>query len=118
ASPRLEEGMRALFDDMYAFEDFGLLSKDGTIYPSFTGEASVDAREQTLRVLLDHLLARREDYRDLFTTRRTFMSPALAPVYKVAAQGPGWTPYEFPPDSPYLGLLTHVSFQALHSHPG
>jgi hypothetical protein len=64
------------------------------------------------------LLARREDYRDLFTTRQTFISPALAPIYKVAAQGPGWTPYEFPPDSPYSGLLTHVSFQALHSHPG
>jgi len=46
------------------------------------------------------------------------MSPSLAPIYKVAAQGPGWTPYEFPPDSPRAGLLTQVSFQALHSHPG
>jgi hypothetical protein len=118
ASPRLEDGVRALFDDMFEFENFALLSKDGQIYPSFTGEAAVDAREQTLRTVVYHLLARREDYRDLFTTRQTFISPALAPVYKVAAQKPGWTPYEFPPDSPYAGLLTHVSFQALHSHPG
>ncbi|MEJ1964961.1 MAG: DUF1592 domain-containing protein [Gammaproteobacteria bacterium] len=118
ASPRLEEGVRALFDDMFEFENFALLSKDGTIYPSFTGETAVDAREQTLRTVVYHLLARREDYRDLFTTRQTFISPALAPIYKVAAQGPGWTPYEFPPDSPYTGLLTQVSFQALHSHPG
>lgn len=118
ASPRLEEGVRALFDDMFEFENFGLLSKDGQIYPIFTGETAVDAREQTLRTVVHHLLAKRADYRDLFTTRETFMSPSLAPVYKVAAQGPGWTPHQFPPDSPYTGLLTHVSFQALHSHPG
>jgi uncharacterized protein DUF1592/uncharacterized protein DUF1588/uncharacterized protein DUF1585/uncharacterized protein DUF1595/uncharacterized protein DUF1587 len=118
ASPRLEDGVRALFDDMFEFENFALLSKDGQIYPSFTGETAVDAREQTLRTVIYHLLTRRQDYRDLFTTRETFISPALAPIYKVAASKPGWTPYEFPPDSPYAGLLTQVSFQALHSHPG
>lgn len=118
ASPRLEDGVRALFDDMFEFENFALLSKDGQIYPSFTGETAVDAREQTLRTVIYHLITRREDYRDLFTTRQTFISPALAPVYKVAASKPGWTAYEFPPDSPYAGLLTQVSFQALHSHPG
>lgn len=118
ASPRLEDGVRAMFDDMFEFENFGMLSKDATIYPIFTGETAVDAREQTLRTIVDQLLVRRGDYRDLFTTRQTFMSQSLATVYKVAAQGPGWTPYEFPPDSPYAGLLTQVSFQALHSHPG
>ena len=118
ASPRLEDGVRALFDDMFEFENFALLSKDGQIYPTFTGETAVDAREQTLRTVIYHLVTKREDYRDLFTTRQTFISPALAPIYKVASQGPGWTPHEFPPDSPYAGLLTQVSFQALHSHPG
>lgn len=118
ASPRLKDGVRALFDDMFEFENFGMLSKDGTIYPSFTGETAVDAREQTLRTIVDHLLTRRQDYRDLYTTRQTFMSPSLAPIYKVAAQGPGWMPHEFPADSPYQGLLTQASFQALHSHPG
>jgi hypothetical protein len=118
ASPRLEQGVRALFDYMFEFENFAMLTKDGTIYPTFTGETAVDAREQTLRTVVDHLVARRQDYRDLFTTRQTFISPALAPIYKVAAQGPGWTPYQFPEHSPYQGLLAQVSFQALHSHPG
>lgn len=118
ASPRLEDGVRALFDDMFEFENFGMLTKDGQIYPSFTGETAVDAREQTLRTVVNHLLTRRGDYRDLFTTRETVMSQSLATIYKVAAQGPGWLPYEFPPESPYAGLLTQVSFQALHSHPG
>ncbi|MEE4279946.1 MAG: DUF1592 domain-containing protein, partial [Halieaceae bacterium] len=76
ASPRLEEGMRAFFDDMFAFEEVKTLSKDATIYPEFTGVTAEDAREQTLRTVVDHLLVREGDYRDLFTDRSTFMSPA------------------------------------------
>jgi len=118
ASPRLETGLRALFDDMFAFEQFATLAKDNLIYPIFSGETAVDAREQTLRTVVDHLVTRRKDYRDLFTTRQTFMSPSLAPIYQVPAPGPGWEPFEFPADSPRAGLLTQVSFLALHSHPG
>ncbi|MHB1205970.1 MAG: DUF1588 domain-containing protein, partial [Rhodospirillaceae bacterium] len=54
--------------------------------------------------------------RDLFTTRHTFMSPALAAVYQVPTK-PGWTPYDFPENSPRMGILTQVSFLAVHSHP-
>ncbi|GFE82258.1 hypothetical protein GCM10011487_42580 [Steroidobacter agaridevorans] len=118
ASPRLETGVRALFDDMFAFEQFATLAKDNLIYPIFSGETAVDAREQTLRTVVDHLVTRRQDYRDLFTSRQTFMSPSLAPIYQVPAPGPGWEPFEFPAGSPRAGLLTQISFLALHSHPG
>ena len=117
ASPRLEDGMRAFFDDMFAFDDFDVLSKDPTVYPFFTGATASDAREQTLRTVIDHLLHKQLDYRDLYVTRATFMSPALAPLYQIPASS-GWTEYEFPADSPRQGLLTHVSFVALRAHPG
>ncbi len=117
ASPRLTDGMRAFFDDMFAFEDIKTLAKDLTIYPDFTGVTAQDAREQTLRTVTEHLLVDNGDYRDLFTTRSTFMSPSLAIVYRVAAQ-PSWAPHTFPEDGPRAGLLTHVSFLALHAHPG
>lgn len=117
ASPRLVGGMRAFFDDMFSFEDVKTLAKDSTIYPEFTGVTAEDAREQTLRTVIDHLLVNDQDYRDLFTSRSTFISPALAIVYDVPAQ-PGWSPYEFPEDSPRAGLLTHASFLSLHAHPG
>ena len=116
ASPRLENGVRAFFDDMFAFDDFDNLSKDSTIYPVVTGTALKEAREQTLRTIADHLVTQHKDYRDLFTTRHTFMSPALAAVYQVPTR-PGWTPYDFPENSPRKGILTHVSFLAVHSHP-
>lgn len=117
ASPRLESGVRAFFDDMFAFDDFDTLAKDPLVYPSFTGVTVADAREQTLRTVVDHLITKKGDYRDLYTTRSTFLSPALAALYQLPAT-PGWSKYEFPADSPRAGLLTQISFLAVHSHPG
>jgi hypothetical protein len=116
ASRRLDSGVRAFFDDMFHFDDFNALSKDPATYPQFTGQVAQDAREQTLRTVVDHLVHKRADYRDLFTTRDTFISPALAVVYGEPAPA-GWTPYTAPADSPRAGLLGQVSFLALHSHP-
>jgi hypothetical protein len=117
ASPRLETGMRAFFDDMFAFDDFNNLAKDPMVYPSFTGVTVGDAREQTLRTVIDQLITKDKDYRDLFTTRETYMSPSLAALYRLPSSRT-WTPYEFPADSPRVGLLTQISFLAVHSHPG
>jgi len=116
ASPRLEGGVRAFFDDMFGFEEFAIVSKDPATYPMITGQTLIDAREQTLRTVVDHLVTRNVDYRDLFTTRMTFMAPSLAPVYQVQPSL-GWVPFEFPADSPRVGVLSHVSFLALHAHP-
>ena len=68
-------------------------------------------------MIVDHLLVRKNDYRDLFTTRETFLSLALATLYGVPTP-PGWTPYEIPADSQRVGLLTQVAFLASHAHPG
>ena len=114
-SARLESGVRAFFDDLMAFDEFNSLAKDPLVYPMVTGTTLEHAREQTLRTIVDHLVARQADYRDLFTTRQTFMSLQLAAVYGTPA-GQGWVPFEFEEEGPRLGLLTHVSFLAAHSH--
>jgi hypothetical protein len=116
ASPRLEEGVRGFFDDMMAFDAFDNLAKDATAYPAETGATLAAAREQTLRTIVDHLITKKADYRDLYTTRSTFMSPDLGAIYRVATPK-GWVPYEFPENGPRIGLLTHVSFLASHAHP-
>lgn len=118
ASPRLKDGVRAFFDDMLGFDDFDNLAKDPVVYPSFTAVTAADAREQTLRTVVDQLINKKRDYRDLFTTRETFISPSLATLYRVPAPKVAWAPYTFPADSSRAGLLTQVSFLALHSHPG
>ena len=125
ASPRIEKGVRAFFSDMLGFDEFDTLAKDGTIYPKFTTHVSQDSQEQTLRTITELLLVNKDDYRDLFTTRKTFLTPLLASVYGVPllqnkpnGYPETWHAYEYPDGDPRSGILTHVSFVSLHSHPG
>ncbi len=124
-SPRVEHGLRAFFSDMLGFDEFATLSKDASIFPKFTKDVQDAAREQTLRTVVDQLLDKNKDYRELFVTRETFLTPALAALYGVPlprSQELGgavpWVPYTYRDSDTHIGLLTHASFVALHSHPG
>ena len=76
ASPRIEDGLRAFFADMLAFDRFDTLDIDTTLYPKFTKNVEDDAREQTLRTISDHLLNQEADYRDLFDSCLLYTSDA------------------------------------------
>lgn len=124
ASPRLEAGVRAFFSDNFAF-DGAAVPKETSLFPKFSTRVAADAEEQTLKTVVDLLLAQKADYRDLFTTRKTFLTPDLAAIYRVpvASDVPNgapetWTAFEFPADDPRMGILTHVAFTAFHSPPG
>lgn len=119
ASPRLRNGVRALFADMLELDKFDRLTKDPEIYPAFDTDAIIDAREQLLRTITHQLLDRDADYRTLFDTRQTFMSPALGRVYRVPIdEFNGWSSFDFPPGDGHVGIQTLAGFAALHSHPG
>ena len=121
ASSRLDAGVRAFFEDFLQFEKFDTLEKDAQIYPAFSLKVTEDAREQVLRTILDHLVTRDEDYRGLFTTRRTFVTGPLARIYRIPVTRPSgnaWQPYEFPEGDLRSGLLTQIGFAAVASHPG
>ncbi|MBM3514093.1 MAG: DUF1592 domain-containing protein [Alphaproteobacteria bacterium] len=118
-SPRLVDGVRALFADMLALDKFTGLEKDPDIYPAFDPMVSADAREQLLRTISDQLVARAADYRTLFDTSQTFMTPALGRIYRVPVTDPsGWSPFEFPAGSDRQGIQTLAGFVALYAHPG
>lgn len=120
ASPKLEVGLRALFSDLYDFRQFddGLVRKDTALFPIYTQPMVEEAKEQTLRTIVSHL-AQGLDYPSLFTTRESFLTRRLGTLYQVPVPtSVGWTPYHFDEESRRSGLLSHVSFNALHSHPG
>jgi hypothetical protein len=94
------------------------LSKDGIIYPAFRSSAAPAAREQTLRTITTLLVAENGDYRDLFTTRRVAMNRHLSPLYRIPYGPRDWSMVTLPDDDPRVGLLTQISFLALHSHEG
>jgi len=119
-SPLMERGVRAFFSDFLDLDKFETLEKDTLIYPAFSITAAESAREQLLRTVVDHVLARDEPYPELFTTRRTFIDGSLGRVYRVPVDRPdgGWQAYEFPEDDRRAGILTQMGFLALYSHPG
>jgi hypothetical protein len=119
ASPRFEGAVRAFFQDMLEFDTFGELAKDPIIYPAFNSYVAADAQEQTLRTITTQLIKQQGDYRDLFTTRDTFLTRALGAVYRLpVATRNGWESAQYPANSDRAGILTNVSFLALYSHPG
>src|SRR5262249_5394405 len=118
ASPRLADGVRAFFVDMLRFDAFDSLSKDSMTYPLFSQAVADSAREETLRMLVDLLVTKNGDYRDIFTTRDTVINRTLAAVYNVPyASAEKWTAVTFAPDSERSGVLTQVSTMALLAHP-
>ena len=127
ASPRLEQGVRAFFTDDFGFDEFDTLAKDAALYPKFSAQAAADAREQTLRTVVDLLVKHDGDYRDIFTTHKTFLTQELGAIYRIPVvddlpngSPDTWHPYTFPPDDPRAGagIMSEMSFTALHSPPG
>lgn len=118
ASPRFETGVRSFFDDFLQLEGMMSLSKDGIIYPAFRSSAAPAAREQTLRTITTLLVEENGDYRDLFTTRRVAMNRQLSPLYRIPYGPRDWSMITLPDNDPRVGLLTQISFLALHSHEG
>lgn len=119
ASPKFQDGARAFFADMFQLDGFGNLVKDPAIYPKFDQSVAESAREQMLLRAMDLLVRRQGDYRDLFTSRQSYLNRSLAAVYRVpyASRSP-WMTYEFPEDSERSGILTDIGFLSLHAHPG
>lgn len=119
ASPRMPSAVRDFFWDMLQFDGFNDLSKDPAIYPAYTSALAKDAQEQTLRTIVSHLVTDHGDYRDLFTTRATWMTRSLGILYRQpVAKRNGWERAEYPDDGTRMGILTDASLLALHSHPG
>ncbi len=124
-SPRLEHGVRAFFIDNFGFDEFNGLTKDAVLFPKFSAQAANDAQEQTLRTIVDLLLKNKGDYRDIFTTKKTFLTQELGAIYQVPVvdgspngSPDAWLPFEFAKDDPRGGILTQMSFTSLHSPPG
>lgn len=124
-SPRLKSGIRAYFADQLQFTEFATLAKDPQLFPKFSAQVASDAREQTLRTIINVVLIQNQDFRDIYTTKETFLTPTLGAIYGVPVyrRGPNgspeqWQSYEFAADDPRAGILTQVAFTALHSPAG
>jgi len=125
ASPRVADGIRGFFADMLGFSEFEHVSKDSTFFPNYTATIKQQSQEQTLRTIVDHVVNRRGDYRDLFTTPDTFLTMDLAALYAVPVvdttdngQPQRWIKYKYSEGDARSGLLSQISFTSLWSPAG
>jgi hypothetical protein len=118
ASPRVRAAMRNFFTERFGLAALDDLSKDSVVFPEMSADLGPAAREETLRVVEQLLLVEDRDYRDLFTTRRTFVDRKLASLYGVPAPSlDGFGEIELPEDGMRAGLLGHASLLSLYAHP-
>lgn len=117
---RAKDGLRNFVTENLRLDKLDQLSKDPKIFTTFSPDLGPAAREETLRDF-EHLAFDADgDYRDLFTTRSTFVNPKLASMYEVpspASDPNGFSMIELPANSPRRGLLGQLSFLSLYAHP-
>lgn len=116
-SPRARIGLRTFFIEYLQLQKLHALRKDPTIFEHFDTQLGADALEETLLTLEDRVFDNPGDFRDIMTSRTTFVSPHLAAVYGLPSPAQeGFERIQLPEDGERRGLLGQVSFLGLHAH--
>ncbi|ALO45642.1 DUF1592 domain-containing protein [Pseudohongiella spirulinae] len=119
SSPRVEDGITAFLVDMMQIDGFDSMVKDASIYPKFNQLVADSAREQMVKTLVELLVTRERDYREIFTSNDTFLNRPLAAVYQVPfTSSEEWAPYTFPDSAERSGIFSQVGFLSQYAHPG
>ncbi len=113
--PEARAASLALFDELLELHNLDHLAKDSARFPGFDAQALAPSmREETHRVLLDLVFDSPGDFRDILTTRTTFVDGPLAQHYGMPPVS-GWT--RATAAEGRAGILTHAAFLSLQSHP-
>ena len=118
ASPRARRGFENFVTEWLALYLLDDLVKDTALFTEMSPDIGPAARTETLLDAERLAFDVDADFRDLLTTRETFVNRKLASLYGVRA--PSQTDFALvtlPDDKPRRGLLGQVSVLALGAHP-
>jgi hypothetical protein len=127
----VEEQARRLLDDPRAagpIDDFHTqwlhvkkyedLSKNAEAYPDWDPGIAADMKEETRRFIRHVALERAGDFRELMTSRTSFVTADLATLYGLDGSALGTEPAEVELDpAQRAGFLTQLGFLASHAYP-
>lgn len=111
--------VRNMFTELYELYELDHLNKDPTIFKHMSKELGPAAKEETLLGIETIIFKEDGDFREFFTTQRTFVDRRLAALYGIAAPvTAGFGEVTLPVEGGRRGFLGQVSFLAVQSHPG
>ncbi len=118
ADPRAHAAVKNFFSERFTLDQLDLLSKDTTVFPAMSADFGASARQETLLLVDQLLMVEGGDYRELFTTNRTFVDRKMASLYDVAAPSlTGFGEVLLPAAGQRRGVLGHAGILALFAHP-
>jgi hypothetical protein len=118
ADAKARRGLEAFVDEWLHLPALKDLTKDTTLFTSFSTDVGPAARQQILLDLDRLVLEKRGDLRTMFTTRETHVNRKLASLYDVPAPSQtGFALVTLPAETPRMGLLGTVGILGYQAHP-
>lgn len=118
ASAKAKRGLEAFVDEWLHLPAMKDLTKDTTVYTSFSTDVGPAARQQILLDLDRLVFEKKADLRTMFTSRETHVNRKLASLYDVPAPSQtGFGLVTLPSDVPRMGLLGTVGVLGYYAHP-
>jgi hypothetical protein len=121
ASPRFRPTLKGFFVEDLALDRLGALSKDATVFPQMS-ETLPSSMLGEIERLFEHVVFDQDaDFRELFSSRTSFVNAELARLYGVAAPGASDAALDhfvaIPSPLPRAGLLGAAGVLAVHATP-
>jgi len=112
ASPRAQEGIATFHSERFGLAALAELIKDQEEFPQATPALGLAMQQEVQELVRDVVFTQRGDYRQLLTSKSTFVNGDLAQLYGLPGAGTTFTRVSFPTGSPRSGLLTTAAFLA------
>jgi len=115
--PRARPALVGFFRDFMNIAKLDALDKSVEQFPQMTATLGVSMRSELERMFENTVFDASGSFRELFTTRETFLNEELARVYGVeGVVGPELRPHTFADGSHRAGMLTSAGFLAVNAH--
>lgn len=116
-TPEARAPLVRFFRDFMNIGRLDQLDKNAEQFPAFSPTLGVSMRTEIEKLFESTVFDESGDFRDLFTTRKTFVNAELAGIYGLdGVSGPDFVPVTLPDDGRRAGLLTTPGFLALNAH--
>lgn len=117
SAPRARPAVMRYFTQQLRLEELSALPKSAALFPRWTPSLAAAMRQEVETTTADLIFDRDADFRELLTSRRTFVNAELAALYGLPAPaGSGFVAADLPADGERAGLLGMAGVLSMFAH--